>query len=643
MLTPRGWWFLLFVVTFLAMGAILALRGVATILLLGLTLFLWFVWEWAQFAIQARLATRNLTLTRRICDERGSVTTLWAGQSFTVQGCIQLGGAFGLTAGFGTDRPPVGANVDADADLRHSLPTAPGHEVAWTYRIHCTSPGTARFEGARIQIADAQGFFYFNTFLRVPAVLPILPTLVDAEAKQRATKRFNLLPPPGVHRHRRPGSGSELLELRDYRPGDPPKRIAWKVSARKDKLITREFESEVPLRCTLFVDTSDSVRLGPPGRNSLTQLVAITATVAQAAIANRDLVGLALCDERTTGYAAPARTPAHSIDLLHRLARVAALAPATEAAEVTPLLERAYPFACEVYPDLTRASINRFPMWLTLLTPQPGWTRRRPMRRDAWLQSMRLLSAAFFAAGSAVAWAAESSVGVAAAAAGATLFALSFVGGFIWNLLSRRERRYSMWRKRLAALIATCEQLPFGAIATMSEDDAACAAALQRFLAAHQVPYDVPLYDARGRYLFARPAKVDVLAKALLRAVGRGRDNELFVVLADLLELDDDLSPLVKAVRVARARHHQILVVCPWPAGLDLDAGGPPALPSADASPAEIVRLVAQARARRAWTTVRRSFGRLGVPVLSATVGDPARLILHRLEQLRTLQGAGRE
>ena len=62
--------------------------------------------------------------------------------------------------------------------------------------------------------------------------------------KTATAKRHNLLPPPGVHRHRRPGSGGELLDLRDYLPGDPPKTIAWKVSARRDKLITREYERD---------------------------------------------------------------------------------------------------------------------------------------------------------------------------------------------------------------------------------------------------------------------------------------------------------------------------------------------------------------------------------------------------------------
>ena len=99
----------------------------------------------------------------------------------------------------------------------------------------------------------------------MPVEYPVLPPLRDDEGKQRGEKRFNTLPPPGIHRLRRAGGGSELLDLRDYQPGDPPKMIAWKVSARRDKLITKEFENDVPVRCVLFLDTSEGVRLGPPG------------------------------------------------------------------------------------------------------------------------------------------------------------------------------------------------------------------------------------------------------------------------------------------------------------------------------------------------------------------------------------------
>src|SRR5260370_851791 len=117
--------------------------------------------------------------------------------------------------------------------------------------------------------------FTSASFVRDEATFRFLPPLVDAEGRTRAAKRHTLLPPPGINRLPRPGSGSELLDLRDYLPGDPPKTIAWKVSARRDRLITKEFESEVPVRCTLFLDTAHSVRLRPPGQNALPRLVAI--------------------------------------------------------------------------------------------------------------------------------------------------------------------------------------------------------------------------------------------------------------------------------------------------------------------------------------------------------------------------------
>jgi uncharacterized protein (DUF58 family) len=511
-----------------------------------------------------------------------------------------------------------------------------------------------RFEGTRLQLVDIHGFFYFDTFLRRPVTYPVLPRLVDAEAKQRATKRFNLLPPPGVHRHRRPGSGSELLDLRDYRPGDPPKRIAWKVSARKGKLITREFESEVPIRCTLFLDASDAVRLGPPGDNALAGLVGIAATVAQAAAGNRDLVGLAVCDEQAADSVLPARTPSHTIDLLHRLAKAANLAPATEAAEVGPLLERAYALATDVYPDLLRSGLNRFPGWLAWLSPQPVWATRHPYTRDAWLSIPRILAISMLTAALVLVLLDALVPSLVAFFFGVVLGTIAYGGQILDGLFSRRHRHYA-WRKRLAALMAVRYRLPAGGLGLLLEDDAACARWLQRFLADHQVPYEVPLYDNRGRYLFARPAKVEVLAGALLRAVSRGHDNELFVILADLLELDEQLAPLLKAARVARSRHHQVLVICPWPAGLSPpspdgtgDGDAPrithlaPALPPADAPIEILIRWSAQARAARAWRAVRRAFGRLGVPVLSANAGDPARLILLRLEQLRAVQGASR-
>jgi hypothetical protein len=204
---------------------------------------------------------------------------------------------------------------------------------------------------------------------------------------------------------------------------------------------------------------------------------------------------------------------------------------------------------------------------------------------------------------------------------------------------NRRRQRLMTWRKRLAAVLSARYGLAPGGVEALLEDDDTFSLLLQRYLSDHQVPYTLPLYDGRGRYRFAAPEKIRVLADALLRAVGRGHDNELFVLLADLVELDEHLLPLLRAVRVALARHHQVVVVCPWPPGL--------ALPSRlqQEVTAELGRMrehelwghATTKRFHSAYARIRRTFARLGVPVVCAEGEEPAALVLERMERLRML------
>lgn len=51
------------------------------------------------------------------------------------------------------------------------------------------------------------------------------------------------------------GAGSDLRNLRDYQPGDPPRRVHWKASARLGKLLVREMTEENRESFHLAIDT----------------------------------------------------------------------------------------------------------------------------------------------------------------------------------------------------------------------------------------------------------------------------------------------------------------------------------------------------------------------------------------------------
>jgi len=661
MITSRGWWFLLVVMSVLTIGLF---DERWTLTLLGFTLLLWFLGEWLLFGLRVRLAVPALRLERQIADDQGPVASLWARHTFQVRLKLVLDHWLGLPYVRVRDRLPYGARRTSGEEEGQAA-LYPGAPFSLNYAILCPSAGRVRFEGVALQLADFQGFFYHAAFVPGTMSLRVLPPLADAEGHRPTVKRHNLLPSPGLHRHLRPGSGSELLDLRDYLPGDPPKTIAWKVSARRDRLITKEFESEVPLRCTLFVDVSQAVRLGPPGQNALARLVDISATTAQATAASRDLIGLCLFDDaQVRSLTRPARGSRHLVQLLNLLADAAGLAPATGQARVETLLLLAHAFAQEVYPSYLRQESNQVPAWLPWFWSIPA---AGPTRSSFFKHILRwLLLALAFLPVAAAAWLVYlfsdplaqillpvperllPVLGVAFAASFGMIYYLLANVGFRATALffARRRRRLARQRKQLAALLAVEYNLGPGGLSLLLEDDEQFVRGLQDFLADHHVPYPLPLYDRHGRYLFASPGKVPVLARALLSAVGKGHDNELFVLLVDLLELSEHLDPLLRAVKATLARHHQVVVICPWPPGVP-----PPRRQSGKSSPAatapgaglqDTLRQVTVARYHAGFQQLRTTFARIGVPVICAESGDPVRLLLDRLDRMRAL-GMGRK
>lgn len=79
------------------------------------------------------------------------------------------------------------------------------------------------------------------------------------------------------------GSDEDYSGLRDYRPSDPPRRIAWKASAHRDGLLVRE--SERPVGNALVLDYARLPGLDHEARISRLTAWVLAAEAAQAAYA----------------------------------------------------------------------------------------------------------------------------------------------------------------------------------------------------------------------------------------------------------------------------------------------------------------------------------------------------------------------
>ncbi|HUF27617.1 MAG TPA: DUF58 domain-containing protein [Gemmatimonadaceae bacterium] len=104
----------------------------------------------------------------------------------------------------------------------------------------------------------------------------------------------------GLHRSPRRGFSVEFAEHRPYQFGDDLRYVDWKIAARADRWVVKQFEEETNLRATIVLDVSRSMAWSGAATR-LTKLAyaeRLTAALALLLIRQRDAVGLVRYDDQ---------------------------------------------------------------------------------------------------------------------------------------------------------------------------------------------------------------------------------------------------------------------------------------------------------------------------------------------------------
>jgi len=121
----------------------------------------------------------------------------------------------------------------------------------------------------------------------------------------------------GMHRSPFHGFSVEFAEHRPYMPGDPLKSLDWKVWARTDRFLVKQYNQETNLRCHLLVDFSGSMGF-KSAHSAMTKLdyaQCLAASLAWLMLHQQDAVGLLLFAERPLRYV-PARAVRSHLDVV---------------------------------------------------------------------------------------------------------------------------------------------------------------------------------------------------------------------------------------------------------------------------------------------------------------------------------------
>jgi uncharacterized protein (DUF58 family) len=109
--------------------------------------------------------------------------------------------------------------------------------VAW--QAAAPARGRRRFPAFRIVTR-----FPFGLFVKGRQIVPDAEMLVYPRVTPIADEPRRRLEGTGSAAARRRGRGHDLYNLRDYRPGDDPRLIHWRSSAKAGALIVREREAD---------------------------------------------------------------------------------------------------------------------------------------------------------------------------------------------------------------------------------------------------------------------------------------------------------------------------------------------------------------------------------------------------------------
>ena len=583
-MTGRARWLLLISV----LGAWLGLvRYQPNLVLVSFSVFVWIIVEWVRFVVRGRLELHRIRVERFVNGAQRSNDVLWAGRMSRVE--VKISGPSRLNPGLefrdivpenfalliSSEQPDplagkkglarLWARINSGPAIQKSKVSSPQefsleetqNTAKFEYMVRPRSAGKVVLPAVRITMVDSYGFFRQHRTVDCKQTFSVLPDYYMSGERQSTVKRFNSLPRHGIHRLNRPGIGSELLELREYAPGDPPKSIAWKVSARRGTLMTRQYESEVPVRVNLIIDGSVSTRIGGFGLRLLDQFNYVAASVAKSALAVGDPVCASMVDENRTRRMASFSGDSGFLQFLKALSDFSDAPPPPSSWLKPQMMEFALRSLNERYPELL-------------------------------MRKYQVLPFSFF-----------------------------------------RSRRA---RYRLVAALGALFDLSAREQVECYRNDNAMAEQVRRFLHECGRPWMPPFTIIPPGGNQAAPQNMKVISQAMTRSLATAKDNEVYVVLADLLTCAPHLDQILPAVKLALAKHHRVAFVCP--SSTFVRPSNEIIVPESD-SIDDMLRATEQTRTRDFAEQLGRSLGRLGVPVAFSGEKSAIQMIIDEIEVSR--------
>ena len=230
-------------------------------------------------------------------------------------------------------------------------------------------------------------YFFGDVYLRAYGTLGLVQRTLRFPLSQRAkvypslheSAKFTLmarrgrLQQVGIRAARIQGAGREFESLRDYLPDDEMRRIDWKATARKGKLVSRQYEVERSQTVIIAIDIGRTMLAEIEGVQKLDFAIQAALLLAYVATLSEDQVGLLVFSNEVKTYLPPRKGRGQVYAMMEALYNVKASFDETDYRGAMSYLKARWKkralvvcFADLWDPDSSRATVNE----LALLQPR---------------------------------------------------------------------------------------------------------------------------------------------------------------------------------------------------------------------------------------------------------------------------------
>ncbi len=139
------------------------------------------------------------------------------------------------------------------------LTLEPGKTSSLSYWFKPLNRGELRFQPSHVLQTSFFGFWQFSSTQGNPSMVKVYPDISRIKgyihlATSHQTAQL------GIRLQQRRGEGMEFHQLREFQQGDSPRRIDWKASSRRQKLIAREYQDEKDQQVIFMLDSGRNMR-----------------------------------------------------------------------------------------------------------------------------------------------------------------------------------------------------------------------------------------------------------------------------------------------------------------------------------------------------------------------------------------------